>query len=369
MKGENMMKKVAILTFHRALNYGAKYQAFALLSAINQYCDGYILDYRCEQIEKFYYDKVGMKGKCKNILKWMLFPKYMKDLKCRKQRFQKFDFFYKYSKTFTSQNINEADQEFDVFIAGSDQIWNPILTGNDLNFFLPFCEEEKRNAYAASLGKAKLTDFNGDNLNELLKNFKTITVREVSMVDSIKSLVPEVNPLSVCDPVFLLEASEWKTRLHLKKTISEEKYIFIYIVAPQTYAIDKAQQIAKQKGWNIKYIDMGRTRCEGIEAVNDAGPIEFLNLMINAELVITTSFHALALSMIFHKPVQFELSKEKINANARLVDLATQVNMMKYEITTVDNVIYDDYEWGRIDNVIAEMRNDATDLLLKMIGK
>ena len=114
---------------------------------------------------------------------------------------------------------------------------------------------------------------------------------------------------------------------------------------------------------------MGRTRCEGIEAVNDAGPIEFLNLMINAELVITTSFHALALSMIFHKPVQFELSKEKINANARLVDLATQVNMMKYEITTVDNVIYDDYEWGRIDNVIAEMRNDATDLLLKMIGK
>ena len=114
---------------------------------------------------------------------------------------------------------------------------------------------------------------------------------------------------------------------------------------------------------------MGRIKQEGIDAVNDAGPIEFLNLMLNAELVITTSFHALALSMIFHKPVQFELSKEKVNANSRLVDLVTRVNMMKYEITDVDDVVYDDYEWDRIDNEIAEMRHEAIDLLKKMIGE
>ena len=88
-----IMKKVAILTFHRALNYGAKYQAFALLSAINRFCDGYILDYRCEQIENFFYRNIGLKCKGKNVMKWVLFPKYMKDLRNRKKRFQDFDCF------------------------------------------------------------------------------------------------------------------------------------------------------------------------------------------------------------------------------------------------------------------------------------
>lgn len=244
-----------------------------------------------------------------------------------------------------------------------------MLTGNDLNFFLPFCKEEKRNTYAASLGKAKLTDFNIDSIDQLLINFRTITVREVSMVNHIKSLAPQVNPLPVCDPVFLLKAKEWEQNLNLVKYRSNEKYIFVYIVAPQTNAVNKAKRIAKQNGWTVKYIDMGRIKQEGIDAVNDAGPIEFLNLMLNAELVITTSFHALALSMIFHKPVQFELSKEKVNANSRLVDLVTRVNMMKYEITDVDDVVYDDYEWDRIDNEIAEMRHEAIDLLKKMIGE
>lgn len=363
------MKKVAILTFHRALNYGAKYQAFALLSVINRFNDGYILDYRCKQIENFFYRNIGLKCKGKNIMKWVLFPKYMKDLRNRKKRFQDFDCFYKYSKTFTPQTIQEADDDFDVFIAGSDQIWNPVLTGNDLNFFLPFCKEEKRNTYAASLGKAKLTDFNIDTIDQLLINFRTITVREVSMVNHIKSLAPQVNPLPVCDPVFLLKAKEWEQSLNLVKYRSNEKYIFVYIVAPQTNAVNKAKRIAKQNGWTVKYIDMGRIKQEGIDAVNDAGPIEFLNLMLNAELVITTSFHALALSMIFHKSVQFELSKEKVNANSRLVDLVTRVNMMKYEITDVDDVVYDDYEWDRVDNEIAEMRHEAIDLLKKMIGE
>lgn len=361
------MKKVAILTFHRALNYGAKYQAYALLSTINKYSDGYILDYRCEQIEQFFYRNDRLKSKIKNILKWILFPQYMRDLKKRKCCFREFDNFYKLSRKYTAENIRQADSEFDVFFTGSDQVWNPVLSGNDMNYFLPFCKKEKRNSYAASLGKAKLTDFNKETIKKLLMEFNNITVRESSMVSQIKSVVPETNAIPICDPVFLLEADEWKKNLNLVEGDEREKYIFIYIVAPETNAVKKAKKIAEKKGWGIKYIDMGRKKQEGIEAVNDAGPIEFLNLMLNAELVITTSFHALALSMIFHKAVQYELSKEKINANSRLVDLATSTNMMKYEITDVDDSVYEDYNWKEIDGKVADMRSAAIELLKKMI--
>lgn len=361
------MKKVAILTFHRALNYGAKYQAYALLTAVNKYSDGYVLDYRCEQIEQFFYKTSGLKSRIKKMVKWMLFPTYMGDLKKRENRFREFDRFYKLSRKYTARNIEQADSEYDLFFTGSDQVWNPILSGNDVNYFLPFCEKEKRNSYAASLGKARLDDFNKETIKQLLMDFKNITVREKSMVNEIKRVVPQVNPVPVCDPVFLLEANEWKNNLNLEEQTKKQKYIFIYIVAPETNAVKKAKKIAEKNGWGIKYIDKGRKKQREIEAVNDAGPIEFLNLMLNAELVITTSFHALALSLIFHKPVQYELSKERVNANSRLIDLVTSVNMMKYEITEINDDIYDDYNWKEIDSKIGDMRSASIELLNKMI--
>lgn len=361
------MKKVAILTFHRALNYGAKLQAFALMTLINAFADSYILDYRCKKIEEFYYNK-SIFNRIKEIAKVILFPKYMNDLRKRRKCFNYFDSFYKFSKAYFPQTVKEADSSFDVFLAGSDQIWNPEITGYDLNYFLPFCKAEKRNSYAASLGKANLLDFNLFDIKGYLEGFRTITVRESSMVGHIKSFFPNLNPISVCDPVFLLTGNEWKQNLNLCEKKSDKKYIFIYIVAMHTNAVDKALRIAEKNGWGIKYIDHGRIRQEGIEGINDAGPIEFLNLMLNAELIITTSFHAFALSMIFHKPVQFELSKEKVNANSRLIDLANRVNMMKYEIKNIDDKIYDDYDWNFIDKEISFMRTEAIALLKNMIN-
>lgn len=360
-------KKIAVLTFHRALNYGAKLQAYALLTTVNKFGDGYILDYRCEQIENFFYRTIGLRAKVKNIIKWLVFPRHMRDLKERKKRFIEFDCSYKFSGIFTSDTVANADTQFDIFFVGSDQIWNPVLTGNDINFFLPFCDKTKRNTYAASLGKAKLTDFNLKNMKQLLADFNTITVREKSMVRHIKEIAPTLNPVPVCDPVFLLKSEEWKKRFNLVEKKDREKYIFVYIVAPQTYAVDKAKKIGESNGWRIKYIDMGRVKQKGIDGVNNAGPKEFLDLLFNAELVITTSFHALALSIILHKPVQFELSKEKVNANSRLVDLVSSVNMEKYEITDIDNIIYDDYKWIEIDNNIKNMREAATNLLENII--
>ena len=219
------MKRVAIMTFHRALNYGAKLQSYALLEAAKAFADAKILDYHCEVMEQFYYH-LTLKSKAKVLAKWIVYPKFMYDSHIREKQFQEFDRFFRLSKPYYPWTVQKADEEFDCFLTGSDQIWNPNLTGADMNYFLPFCRAEKRNSYAASLGKGKLEDYHDDCLASVLGSFHKITMREKSGVCALQSLNASLQATVVCDPVFLLSGEDWKQRFDLHRT-DNEKYIFL----------------------------------------------------------------------------------------------------------------------------------------------
>lgn len=349
------MKKIGIVTFHRALNYGAKLQAFALQEAIGERYESYILDYRCSNIESFYYGKTNIK----DIIKWILFPRYSLSLKRRKQRFLAFDSFFKLTDSYTPYNVIEANYILDAFIAGSDQIWNPFITGSDLNYFLKFAESGKGLTYAASFGKARLADWDTSIIGVLMKNLINISVREKTSINMIKEINPSLKPYAVLDPVFLLNRNQWTNKLSIKQHTVKKGYIFIYIVAAQTNTIAKAKAIAKEKNWDIVFVDAPRYKDRKITRVNDAGPIEFLDLLFNAELVMTTSFHAFSFSLILNKPFLYELSKEKINANSRLSDLAKSLNVEMFEIVNSDASFCNEYNWERINQKIECMSNQS----------
>jgi hypothetical protein len=346
------MKKVGIMTFHRALNYGAKLQAFALMEIVNQKEDAYILDYRCKEIESAYFHK----KKPKDILKIILFPRYCRKLSERECKFKNFDKFYKLTETYESDNIQEANQKFDAFIVGSDQVWNPFITGYDYNYLLTFADKEKTYSYAASFGKAQTSDWDKRKLCTLLSKFQCLLTREETAADMIYNLDKNLVAVSVLDPVFLLSKGQWIEKLSLKPLEKTEKYIFVYIVAQQTYALERAKRIASEKGYKILFIDAGRKTDRIFTKVNDAGPIDFLNLLLNAELVITTSFHALAFSLIFNVPFQYELSKEKVNANSRLSDLAENLGIEHFEIKDPFSEISSRYNWETIGCKIEVMK-------------
>ncbi len=357
------MKKIGIMTFHRALNYGAKLQAFALMDTINQKEDAYILDYRCKEIESFYFERRGIKELAKKIL----FPRFSRDLIIRKNKFNYFDNYYKMSKMYTPNNIEDSNKELDAFVVGSDQVWNPIITGFDYNYFLPFAEEGKAYSYAVSFGKAKISDWDENKTYQLLKKFNCLLTRESTASDMINKLYCNLNANTVLDPVFLLSRDQWIEKLDLEISEPKEKYIFVYIVAQQTNALERAKKIAAKRNLKILFVDAGRNADKEFTKVNNAGPIEFLNLLLNAELVITTSFHALAFSLIFNIPFQYELSKEKINANSRLSDIARDISIEQYEILDINSSITSAYNWEAINEKVAQLKNKSINNLFETL--
>ena len=359
------MKKIAILTFHRALNYGANLQAFALQEIVGTKFEAYILDYRCPAIENFYFKKKSLK----DIIKSIIFPRLTKQLRIHKHKFIEFRNMYRLSNVYTPFNIENANLEMDGFIAGSDQIWNPRITDFDYNYFLQFAEKRKRYTYAVSLGKAKITDWDKNKIDILLNDLNNISLREKTSVEMIKSFNSELCAYAVLDPVFLLTKNQWIEKLNLNHTKVQKKYIFVYIVAPNTYAIEKAKAIAKQNSLEICYIDALRYKDSMITNINNAGPREFLNYLFNAELIITTSFHALAFSLIFNKPFLYELSKEKINANSRLLDLTDIFGIENYQITNVTSEYTNKYDWREINLKIDDMRAKSISLLFDSLKR
>lgn len=357
------MKKIGIVTFHRALNYGAKLQAYALMETLNQKEDAYILDYRCDAIEFFYFRRKTIK----DILKRILFPKYCRDLSIRRQRFEKFNNLYKMTKMYTPENIQDSNEELDAFITGSDQVWNPIITGSDYNYFLSFADTGKAYSYAASFGKARISDWDEEKVHELLMKFKCLLTREKTASDMIHEFDKKLIAYPVLDPVFLLSKEQWMKKLDLKVEVPREKYIFVYIVAQQTYTLERAKKIASEKGLRILFVDAERNADKIFTKVNNAGPVEFLNLLLNAELVITTSFHALAFSLIFNVPFQYELSREKVNANSRLSDLAEGIGIGEFEFLDSTSPVSEVYNWNEIGKKLDRLKKASKEKLFETL--
>ena len=185
------MKKIGIITFHRALNYGAKLQAYALQETLKAEYDVSIIDYRCPFIENIYYNPFFKKKKSiKFLIKNILCYKKLKQLNIAKKQlydeFLKFDLQYLNisSKKYLPENIAEANNEYDYFIAGSDQIWNLRLTGRDWNYFLEFADNSKKYSYAASFGGG-IQDEDIIDIANRLKTFQSLLVRERSGVNII----------------------------------------------------------------------------------------------------------------------------------------------------------------------------------------
>lgn len=299
---------IGIITFHRAENFGAVLQAYALqtyLSSLGH--EVKIVDYRCVAIEQMY-DVINPRilGSRKNVLiSARLYLERFGNLKERyvkKARFE--DFRNKYLCLTESVAMVCEDMGFDVYITGSDQVWNLHLThGLDEAYFLsfPMKVKAKKIAYAASSedDPKGLLWKNKDVISDMLNDFASISVREEFLKKDIARYVDK--PIHVCvDPTLLLNREAYYQVLKVPEVA--EKYILIYHMTPTGEGVSLANRISQTYGYRVieifggytKSKDDGRYKC-------DLGPSEILGYISRAEVVITTSFHGLALSLIFNK--------------------------------------------------------------------
>lgn len=300
--------KIGILTFHRAENFGATLQAYALQTYLSQQGhDVSIIDYRCPAIEMTYdvFNPRILFSRKNVLISLKHYLTRFRKIKDRIQKKRSYELFWEkyYLKTAPLCDIVE-DLGFDTYIVGSDQVWNLHLThGLDNIYFLsfPMKFDAKKIAYAASSENDPngLLWKNRDKIHQLLHSFDYISVREEFLKFDLERFVS--NPISVClDPTFLLNKSDYHALS--KRPVNRDKYVLVYHMTHSREGVALAERIARTHSYKVVEVFGGysnsndRVRCK-----SNLGPSEILGYISNAEVVITTSFHGLALSLIFNK--------------------------------------------------------------------
>lgn len=369
------MKKIGIVTFHNTDNYGAELQAYALQEKVKEIvpAEVKIIDYRNKYLEKNYklfsIKGENLKLKIRSLIGNII---YLKNNICRRKSFYKYrkENFDLTSKYKSEKKIKEDYPKFDIYITGSDQVWNPNIVG-DLSdvYTLNFGSNNiKRISYAASIGLNSINDTYRKVYSDKLKCLDKISVREKNAKDMLSQIINK-NIEVVVDPTLLLTKNEWNTKIgRLDNRLENEKYILAYVVAPDKEYTKIVNQLSKKTG--LKIIHFGKKDIyENIQkSAYTEGPLEFINYIKNAEYVVATSFHATVFSIIFNK--KFFIVPHR-NTSSRVTDLLEKLdlnNRVFYSSDEFEKIDYDiEIDWQEIEKLLDVERKKSINWLKEAI--
>ncbi len=352
--------KIGILTMHKVLNYGSALQAFALLHYIQSLgYDVELIDYIFPHKQKLSIVRRVIRG-----AKSVLSGRYN-----MQNKFQKFyNDFYKCSKiTYNSPaELVSADLDYDIFITGSDQVWNPIHIKDDYSFFLPFVPENKlKYSYASSFSVSSLPNERKSIVKELLLKYDKVSVREKSSLDIVKDLTG-ITPEYVCDPTLLITKEEWR-QITADCTFNIEKpyilaYILKYAYNPYPDILNIIKKIRNELDVPVVFLDGPKLDIKNVININNIAPLQFVNLINNAKYVITTSFHGTAFSLNFEKPF-VSVIKNRSGFDTRMIDLLETVNADRAIIYNEDFNIDLDFTYSEISVNLNRFRDKSIEYL------
>ncbi len=336
--------KIKTITCSNADNHGARLQTFALAKFLtDEGHDVEVIDYRPEYMRfgtrKWYFPGADIKEWVKLLLRYRQ--------RCTSiRRHAEFDNFSKSSipltdRIYLSHDMLASDPpEAEVYIAGSDQIWNvDFPNGNDRAFFLDFGNDSTRRlSYAASFALPQLPHENKTVIKTRLDHFDSISVRETSGVEILRDL--NLSGTRVTDPVFLLSADFWRNMA--QSPASPHKYLLVYDFMQSDHVKSLALEIARLR--RLKIFSVGPYPvCYADRNYTVCSPETFVGLIRDADCVLSNSFHATAFSLIFEK--DFFVADRIDGLNERMHDLLTV--------------------YGLGDNIVSQ--NTTPDLLLRHI--
>lgn len=367
-----MAKKVGIITMHRIINYGSALQAYATLKAVS------MLGYEAELIDYIFPNKkrkIGLAGKMKSLILKAFLSVFHAG---KKKNFDSFySEYYNCSKPFrTPEELKEADFSYDILMTGSDQVWNPMHTGDDLSFLLSFSTDNTpKISYASSFSKSVLPEEYKITYAECLKNYKSISVRETSGVNIVRELIDKT-PYCACDPTLLMSGEEWSILANKGKQLVKGKYVLLYILAyaynPYPDILNIIEYIRGKMNLPVVILDgsLMTNRIAGAKIIKSAGPLEFLRLVRDAAFVVTTSFHGTAFSLNFEKPF-FSILNDDLKGDTRMLDLLKAVGAedraLIYNAPVVEVPLYMDY--NSISPRVESIRKESMDYLNVILNK
>lgn len=361
------MNRILVLTFHGANNYGAVLQNYALQTAMKDLgFQAETLDYLSESMPSLNNTRIwikkpkGIKNYIKKITRYLMFYRKMY---ARIRAFQHFRATYlSLTKRVVKQELPAVNGQYDVYIVGSDQVWNvDIIKEDGIDAYtLQFVKNRKRAAYAASAGSnCNITP----TLMERISSFDYVSVREHSLKEHLEQNgIADVH--DACDPVFLLTKERWEQLLPIAKP-HEKPYVFAYYLCPKWLPQDIQQlskAIATERGLNICHVD--RRVGFGISRY-EIGPIEWLSYIAHAEATVLSSFHGLAFSILFEKEFFLIHHVERGDRTRDLLDLLglSDRGFDSYEDYCLRKDSIRPIDWQAVKEKLAELRKSSRDTL------
>lgn len=331
----NNKKKIGAITFHSSYNHGSCLQAYALQKYITSTflnVDYSIINFRTKRQKDYY--TLRDKNILKRIVKRLILIGQTRKIK---ERFKKYENFIANRLQVTEEyetinDLRKANFDYDIYLSGSDQIWNLAPLDFDWAYYLEFCHNAKKISYAASFGQNEqsLSEQQRIRIRKDLDDYDFISIREKGSAENIKKITGK-NPSINIDPTLLIKKEEW-SKLAGDKNVGE-KYIFLYDVKESKEAYEVANKLSKKLGLPVIIVrESARLHHVYRNFIKryDAGPVEFLNLIKNAELVVSSSFHGTVFSIIFQKPF-FAIDNGK---DKRLNDLLENTGLEDRRVTS-----------------------------------
>lgn len=364
MENKFNKKRIGIMTYQRAINFGAILQAYALQTKIKElgnHCE--IIDYRNEKLENRHKKKEI--SECKSIKDLIKYFLLYKNANMKHDKFREFSdrFLELSSPMYSSKDLLIYESRYDIFITGSDQVWNYKINNMDTAYFLDFVKNKsKKKSYAASFGLSEIPLEYQKTYKDLLSDFDTILIREKQGAKIIKELVSKESAV-VLDPTMLLSKEEWLT-LSNDVQSSNGKYILVYAFGGSRNIKDLALNISNKTGYKILWINNTYKYSTKINYIKSAGPEEFLSLFNNAEYIITNSFHGTAFSINFNKQFFTELLPKSTGVNSRLEDILDLFNLNGRRVLSSEaSVIESRIDYETVNAKLEEERMKSTSLL------
>lgn len=323
-KNHNMLSKpqihVGFITVHRGINFGTALQTFATYSIIKNFgFDCTLIDYKYpakyhlskalrdeNRSISLFIHKYPLLYSIANTLKQLFLGTFL-DVHKQKNKFKIFLNRIPQTKEYEMGGIVKKPPQFDIYLTGSDQCWNPRYMHHDLSMLLNFAPDSApKISYASSFGCSELVAEFREEYRHYLLRYNALSVREQSGCSLIKDLTGRNDAQYVLDPTFLLKKEDWIDVIKTKTIQINGEFILCYVLdyVFNVYPVINSMIDEIRKTYNLPLVFIGKNKYPAqsyVRTIMDAGPEDFLDLFSKATLVITTSFHGTAFSINFRK--------------------------------------------------------------------
>ncbi len=253
----------------------------------------------------------------------------------------------------------------DIVLVGSDQVWNPFFNKGGRFWAKEF--SGKKIAYAASFGDKgndDLSDAYRGAVTHFVSDFDAVSVREPQGSQIVQENTGQAASVT-CDPVLLHEVHFYE-KIASCVPSDRTQFWFGYMIKDEALEKDVSRKAIEL---DIPFFNLNMYR----EVLSNPEVLknqivgkrypkveEWLARIRDAEIVFTSSFHAVVFSLLFHTDFYYLASEGHIDS--RIGELLAKTSALDRAAVSLDKI--DDHEngidWEKVDTALEKMRKEST---------